>query len=69
MLPKTDEAQKRMQQYLKQNPLPAEVKPIPKDEKKVVIKKDDKPDWKDKKSDASNEYEYSDNKDDDDKNW
>ncbi len=68
MLPKTDDGQQRIKRYLLENATP-EVKPTPKDEKQPEKPKDDVPDWKDKKNDANNEYEYSDNKDEDDKNW
>ncbi len=66
MLPKTDEGQKRIEKYLLENATP-EVKPIPKDEPKK--KKDDVPDWKDKKNDDFNNYDYSDDKELDDKEW
>ncbi len=70
MLPKTDDGQQRIKKYLLENATP-EVKPIPKEDQKdeKIEKKDDKPDWKDKKNDAYNEYDYSDNKDTEVKDW
>jgi len=61
MLPKTDDGQKRIEKYLLENATP-EVKPIP--GKPEPDKVDTPP-----KNDEFNEYDYSDDKELDDKDW
>ncbi len=68
MLPKTDESESQLRKYLSWKDK-EEVKPIPKDDKNPEKAKDDAPDWKDKKNDDYNEYEYSDEKETDDTKW
>ncbi len=62
MMQKTDDGQKRINKYLAENATP-EVKPIPKD------KKDEKPKKETPKNDDYNTYDYSDDKETEDKNW
>jgi len=78
MLSKANDGNTELKRYL--DSVKAQEAPpkedISKDEvKKLIVDKDnpklkiDVPDWKDKKNDDFNEYEYSDKKDADDKEW
>ncbi len=70
MLPEskpTDDSETQLSKYLAWKDKD-EVKTIPK-EKLNDKPKEDKPDWADKKNDDSHEYEYSNNTEEDDKDW
>ncbi len=62
MLPKTDDGKKRIEKYLLENANP-EVTDIP------SVKKEEKEKKEIPKNDDYNEYDYSDDKEIDDKNW
>jgi len=72
MLPEANDSESQLSKYLAWKDKD-EAKPIPKKDEKLKDDdnkiKDEAPDWKDKKNDDTHEYEYSDNKDEDDKNW
>ncbi len=63
MNPKPDESVKRIEKYLLENAAP-EGKPGPKDSQEKPPVKKETP-----KNDEYNTYEYSDNPDEEDKNW
>ncbi len=69
MLSKANEPTTELKRYL-DSVKDGEATKIPKDkQEKPSVKKDEKPEWFDKKSDEHNEYEYSDNKEVDDTKW